>query len=185
MTHRTLKALAVGLLAVLAMAGRARATNIMIDDLTDTITVTTDDGTPLTILPDTSGEFLHFTFAAFQLGTFGTFSRDLMEPLSDPDGGGSISDRLLVTVPKDGIIFDVQFASDPAALPPQGTTIFDSIDENGRFQTLITFQTSNPTGPRFVLQVRSDADPEPSSIALVGLGSVALIGVAARRRRTV
>jgi hypothetical protein len=168
----------VGLVTGVVWGGAA--TLVSIDDLTDTPSVTILFGSPPlptpTILPDTAGEFLHFTLPAFFLSSSGTtFYSDLFEDVV----GGTLSDRLLVTYVANSSIVDVQFASDPAtiALPP-GASNFVSLVENGAFQQVGFFQV-------YAFQVRSDrADvPAPATLLLLGSGLAALGGATWRRCR--
>src|SRR5882724_2042297 len=167
----------VGLVTGVVWGGAA--TVVRIDDLTDTPSVSLFGSPPLptpTILPDTAGEFLHFTLPAFFPSSSGTtFYSDLFENVV----GGTLSDRLLVTYVANSSIVDVRFASDPAtiALPP-GTSNFASLVENGDFQPVGFFQA-------YAFQVRSDrADvPAPATLLLLGSGLAALGGATWRRCR--
>jgi hypothetical protein len=167
----------VGLVTGVVWGGAV--TLVRIDDLTDTPSVTLIAPPPLptpTILPDTAGEFLHFTLPAFFPTSSGTtFYSDLFEDVV----GGTLSDRLLFTYVANSSIVDVQFASDPAtiALPP-GASNFASLVENGDFQTVGFFQG-------YVFQVQSDrADvPAPATLLLLGSGLAALGGATWRRYR--
>jgi len=168
----------VGLVTGVVWGGAA--TPVRIDDLTDTPSVVILFGSPPlptpTILPDTAGEFLHFTLPTFFPSSSGTtFYSDLFENVL----GGTLSDRLLVTYVANSSIVDVQFASDPAtiALPP-GASNFANLVENGAFQPVGFFQA-------YAFQVRSDrADvPAPATLLLLGSGLAALGGATWRRCR--
>jgi hypothetical protein len=165
----------VGLVTGVGWGGAV--TLVQIDDLTDTPSVTLLPPLPApTILPDTAGEFLHFTLPALFPSSSGTtFYSDLFEDVV----GGTLSDRLLVTYVANSSIVDVQFASDPAtiALPP-GASNFASLVENGAFQQVGFFQI-------YAFQVRSDrADvPAPATLLLLGSGLATLGGATWRRCR--
>jgi hypothetical protein len=173
----------VGLVSGVGWAGAVicsgACTEVRIDDLTDTPSVTlfsfpTPPFTP-TILPDTAGEFLHFTLPASPnpLGT--TFYSDLFEDVV----GGTLSDRLLVTYVANSSTVDVKFASDPATITlPPGASNFVNRVEDGTFQFLGPFQI-------YSFEVRSDRSdvPAPASLLLLGSGLAALGGAAWRRCR--
>ena len=154
------------------------------DDLTDTPSVSLL-GAPLgvapTILPDTAGEFLHFTLPAPPGQPATTFYSDFFEDVA----GGTLSDRLLVTHTTGSGILYVKFASDPATITlPPGATNFLNFVENGDFQFAGSF--SSPCDLRADLgRVRSDrADvPAPATLVLLGCGLLALGGATLRRGR--
>jgi len=167
----------VGLLAGIGWAGAVILVNI--DDLTDTPNVTLQSSPPPVfspaILPDTAGEFLHFTLPASPSSLARTFYSDLFEDFV----GGTLSDRVLVTYVANSSTVDVQFASDPATIAlPQGASNFVNLVENGSFQFVGVFQI-------YDFQVRSDrADvPAPAAFFLLGSGLVALGGATWRRGR--
>ena len=168
----------VGLLTGIGWAGSAAFTIVNIDDLTDTPSVTLSGGVPPgltpTILPDTAGEFLHFTLPTFSV-PLASFYTDLFEDVV----GGTLSDRLLVTHAAGTPIVDVKFASDPATvtLPPGAINLF-SLVETG------AFQFAGELG-EYRFQVRSDrADvPAPAALLLLGSGLIALGGATWRRGR--
>ena len=156
----------VGLLTGIGWAGSSAFTLVNIDDLTDTPGVTLSQGPPgltPTILPDTAGEFLHFTLPTFT-GPPASFYTDLFEDVV----GGTLSDRLLVTHAAGTPIVDVKFASDPATvtLPPGAINLF-SLVETG------AFQFAGELG-EYRFQVRSDrADVlAPAALLLLGSGGV-------------
>ena len=129
----------------------------------------------LRLLPDTAGEFLHFTLPASpsSLGTI--FYSDLFEDVV----GGTLSDRLLVIYAANSSTVDVRFASDPASiiLPP-GASNFVNRVEDGTFQFLGPFQI-------YIFEVKSDRSdvPAPATLFLLGSGLAALGGAAWRRCR--
>jgi len=168
-------------LGVMLGAGWAQAAlfDVRIDDLTETVTATVN-GNPVTLLPDSSGEFIHFTIPFSQpLTTSGTVSIDLLEPVSL-----LLSDRLLQTLTNH---VDIQFSSDPATFPPPGVFTFAPLVEDGTFQFLFTTTVNFPGGGRdsFFYRVRSDsveAVPEPSTYLLFAAGLLALLAYDGRRK---
>jgi hypothetical protein len=166
----------VGLVTGVGWAGALILVNI--DDLTDTPSVTLSAPPPLpipTILPDTAGEFLHFTLPAIPISLGTTFYTDLFEDVV----GGTLSDRLLVSYVANSSIVDVQFASDPATITlPAGASNFLNLVENGAFQFV---GVSNI----YDFQVKSDrADvPAPATLLLLSSGLAALGGATWRRCR--
>src|SRR5215468_5820145 len=157
----------MGLLTGIGWAGEVALTFVNIDDLTDTPGVTLSGAVPPgltpTILPDTAGEFLHFTLPTFT-GPPASFYTDLFEDVV----GGTLSDRLLVTHPAGSPILDVKFASDPATvtLPPGATNLFNLVETGA-------FQFAGELG-EYRFQVRSDrADVlAPAALLLLGSGGV-------------
>ena len=175
---RIIAFLALALVGLVSGVGWAGAViEVRIDDLTDAPGVTlfpTQVFTP-TIVPDTTGEFLHFTLPAFQNPSGTIFYSDLFEDVV----GGTLSDRLLVIYAANGLTADVRFASDPATiiLPPAASNSVNRV-EDGTFQVLGQFQN-------YSFQVRSDRSdvPAPDSLLLLGSGLAALGGVMWRRCR--
>ncbi len=111
----------VGHLTGTGWAGTPALAFVNIDDLTDAPSVTLSGAVPPgstpTILPDTVGEFLHFTLPTFTGLPPASLYTDLFEDVV----GGALSDRLLVTHAAGSPIVDMKFASDPATvtLPPE------------------------------------------------------------------
>jgi hypothetical protein len=189
-------------LAVLAASGMtfgmAHASIIRVDDSTDTITVTVDN-TAIAIerLPNTT-EAIRFTFTSTVVSSVtGSFSTDLIETTPrDPDNGGLVSDRFFLQFTMGSPNIGVLFASDPdiSSVPPAQAQ-FDGFFENGGFQDVIFYrrigfeQPGIPTDERpaaglliDTFQVRSDV-PEPATLALFGIGALALLGRRWRRRK--
>lgn len=167
----------VGLLTGIGWAGIV--VSVRIDDLTETPGVTllgAPPGLAPTILPDTAGEFLHFTLPVSPIQLSITSYSDLFED----SVGGTLSDRFLLTYAAGSNIVDVKFASDPATiiLPP-GASNFVNRVEDGTFQFVgvIDFYDF------FVRSDRADV-PAPAALLLLGSGLIALGGAMLRRRRT-
>ena len=176
-----IRSLAVlGLLLGTVGQSRAALITVIIDDFTETASATIN-GTPATLLPDSTAEFLHFNVPLSAAATnAGSVSQDLLEP-----GSGAFSDRLFSTVVAVGdLVNPVFFCSDPAASQcPQGVTaIIPAITENGTFQTLFTV---NPGPDQIQFIVRSDAVevPAPSALLLLGSGLLAFEMVRRRTRK--
>ncbi len=172
-----------GLNAGIGWAGLPAAISVNIDDLTDTPSVTLQFAPPglaPTILPDTAGEFLHFTLPVSPGAPATTSYSDLFEDVV----GGTLSDRLLFSHVAGSPSLDVQFASDPATitLPPGAINLFNLV-ETGAFQFVGAFVSFQ--GNSYSFQVRSDrADvPAPAALLLLGSGLVVLGGVMWRRGR--
>ena len=171
--------LALALVGLVTRDGWAGVVNLVrIDDLTDTPSVTVLGAPPIptpTILPDTAGEFLHFTLPVPSTSQGTKIYSDFFEDVV----GGTLSDRLLITSVANSSIVDVQFASDPATITlPEGAVNFLSLVEDGTFQ---------PAGGFFIydFQVRSDRSdvPAPATLLLLGSGLAALGGARWRRCR--
>lgn len=164
------------------------ACTVRIDDLTDTVTVTgflpTGATFPITLLPDSTGEFVHFNLSSLPAPSNSfSISRDLLEA-----DGQTVSDRLLVSITAGIPALDVKFASDPASLVvPPGSMVLNSLIEDGTFQTLFTVSASS-VGDSFIFQVRSDVGdrtdvPGPATILLLLASGTAGLGRIAWRRR--
>ena len=105
----------VGLVTGIGWAGVA-VTIVKIDDLTEgppSIALSNAAIVP-TILPDSAGEFLHFTLPVTPNALNSTKA---YTEIWEDRVGGTLSDRLLITYITNDSVVDVQFASDPAYLP--------------------------------------------------------------------
>ena len=166
----------MGLLTGISWAGAI--VNVRIDDLTDTPSVTLQFAPPNlapTILPDTAGEFLHFTLPVSPIQLSIISYSDLFEDFI----GGALSDRFLLTYAAGSNTVDLKFASDPATiiLPP-GASNFVNRVEDGTFQFVGVIGIYD----FFVRSDRADV-PAPATALLLGSGLIALAGAALRRGR--
>jgi len=167
----------VGLLTGIGWAGAVVL--VQIDDLTEATPGVTlqfaPSGLAPTILPDTTGEFLHFTLPVSPGAPATTFYSDLFDDVV----GGTLSDRLLVSHTTGNAFVDVQFASDPATitLPPGASNRFNLL-ETGAFQPLGVFD-------QYDFRVRSDRTDvsAPATICLLGFGLLTLGAATLRYRR--
>jgi len=163
-------------------AGRtAFAGVVQIDDLsegTPTVQAFSNGGTDITatnitILPDTTGEFLHFTFTSVDQTFANSFTRtrDLLEL------NGSLSDRLVVTATGAGSsVYDIKFASDPSLLTAAGD-IVPALIEDGTSQFMFDITTTGGPQPgtdNFFVRSDLDVVPEPASLVLLGVGVLGL-----------
>src|SRR5260370_16883605 len=68
---------------------------------------------PITIMPDSTSEFLHFQFTSlFPAANTDTVSRDLIEPAGGDGTPQTLSHRFLLSFVQGGFINDVKFGSD-------------------------------------------------------------------------
>jgi hypothetical protein len=183
MNWKLVFAVPVALALFVPMGGTAFAGTVRITDLfegTPTVQAFSSAGVDITatnisILRDSSGEFLHFTFTSVDQTFANSFSRsrDLLE--SD----GSFSDRLLVVATAAGSsVYDIKFASDPNTTAV-GTNLIDpTLAEDGTSQRMFDITTVGGTQPGvdlFFVQSDVDTVPEPSSLALTLSGLSVLI----------
>jgi hypothetical protein len=176
--------LAIVLLA-LSNVRRAEADVIFIDDTTDNLTATVFRNgrpIPIRILPDSNGEFLHFTFLSlFPAANTDTVSRDLLNPFGSDDTPGSLSDRFLLSFHQGRRLNEVFFASDPARIP-LGHTVFPPLFETGSPQLVLeTFFVNNGrlADQYFVASdvggAASRDTPEPATWALLVAAMIPLL----------
>jgi hypothetical protein len=181
-----LGALALLVLGAFGMLpGGARADLIQIDDLLD--------GNPVVTVRDNPGgltitaigpESVSFNFASSRVNTVSTQTAyvDLLDP-----GGSTTSDRFIITATSGSNILNVTFGSDPLlpAIPPNGVNA-GPLTEDGTFQQVIQYFGGSTTAID-TFQVRSDIEsgdlPEPSSLALLGIGGLGMAGACWRQRR--
>ncbi|HEV3256989.1 MAG TPA: PEP-CTERM sorting domain-containing protein [Gemmataceae bacterium] len=175
----------LGVQALLTLAaagmtlGSARADLIQIDDLGEGFpTVTAGIPAAVNILA-IGNDFVHFTYTSLPAGVTGPFYTDMLE------ADGTLSDRIIFTVQTGSPIIDVQFASDPNALPQPATGHIATFTENGHYQTVGVYRDTNTGQPIDTYQVRSDVDPvpEPATLALLGVGAASLAAGACWRKR--
>jgi hypothetical protein len=164
------------------MLGTARADAVRIDDLLDGNPIVTADNSASLVILGIGSEFVHFTFQEPVAAAATTTNyRDFLDP------GGAVSDRVIFAATAGSALLDVQFASDPFLLPipPNGINLGPLV-EDGTFQLAFTY--NNVTAPNTDYFVRSDVleggdVPEPSSLALLGLGGLALAWALRRKRQ--
>jgi hypothetical protein len=159
-----------------------RADFIRIDDSKNgNPVITTDNSAALTIIT-ISPEFVHFTFKeSVAASVTNTSFRDLLE--SD----GSVSDRFIITQTQGSPVLDLRFGSDPQLLliqPPPGATQLTSLSEDGTFQQVFKFVSSEAQATSYLAksdfpETGETVVPEPSSLlmALTGVGLLSIGGV--------
>jgi hypothetical protein len=184
-----LSAAGLGLLVV--TAGRAEANiifNVAIDDTSGGVPQATINGVPVTLLPDSNGEFIHFHVS---LG--GTIDGSQITIISGEllDANGSLSDQVLITNPGGQTFSDVQFASSPATLTiPPGTIDTVRTQENGSQQLMGLINDSLIGGIDFTVRVTAASTdvsttvvPEPSTAVVAVFGAVSGIAYGLARKR--
>jgi hypothetical protein len=179
MAHRLTLTAVLGL--VLGASGTAGAGPVfdlvVINDISDPSTVTIN-GEPVTLLPGSTGEFLHFHVtlsAPFEFQSTSA-SIDMLEP------NEAFSDRLFVSVATGSTFLDVFFGSDPATTPI-GFRVLQPVVETGAVQSLLTFNNF-PAGDTVLFSAASDlvaVVPEPSTMVMAASGVA--FGLAYWRRR--
>jgi hypothetical protein len=137
-------------------------------------------------------------FSSTQSGEsqFGSFSAgippttapvNLLANILDPVTG-QLSDTYVITAPANSNLFNFDFTSDTEGTPPAPLVgpMVQTITENGMFQSIGTVTLSD--GSTLDLQFRSDVEavpvPEPTTLALFGLGTLGLAGWRLRRKHT-
>jgi hypothetical protein len=186
MKRFVLAAAALGLMA--GATTRADASIIInISDLTENVRPSvTQSGTtviPVTILPDSQSEFVHFTFlyAVPPQAFVGTWGTDIFSQA--PYISEALSDRFLLTLSSGSNLIDVQFDSRDTILIPQGNHLSLS-QEDGNLNQMFNMQIAG--FDQLTIYAASDVEsPEPSTQLLLGLGAMCMtLGHAWRRRRS-
>jgi hypothetical protein len=163
--------------------------DVMIDDRTETPSATIN-GSPVTLLPDSQGEFLHFSVPLSTGAAPGlplSVSRDLLEP-----DGTTFSDRLFMSLTTGISAADVQFGSDPATAPvsssPFGPGSISPLIEDGTFQPMFILDNAGIDFVTFFVASHVEAVPGPiAGAGLLGLvlasGGLLLLGWWRRRQK--
>jgi hypothetical protein len=156
--------------------------NVVINDLTDHVTATIN-GTAVTLLPDSTGEFIHFhvQLSAPSLVPNDSASINLLD---DPNPT-HVSDRLFASNLLASNIIDVKFGSDPnvALAPVSPNNVFGPVVETGTPQDLFNFTGFNDVVNFTVTSDVEVAAPEPSTLIGGSIASLLGLAFAWRRRR--
>jgi hypothetical protein len=142
---------------------------VQIDDLTEQVTVTTDNPPALGTVT-TVGEQVKFTYTEplpVALGEDGFFYRNILE------ADGTLSDRFIIDLTLGSRDVQVIFESDPdilTPLPPDARSLGPDITESGDYQTVATYKNVDTGEVLTDYQVRSVVKvPETGSFAVVGM----------------
>ena len=188
----------------LAGTGRADASMIVLQDLGESISVTVD-GNPIANGGRISNLMFNGESVSFDISTLGVdfFSisgfTNLLEPANADDPQGTVSDRFVVTTTEGATTYHVTLGSDPdlPTIPPGATDLTTIPDqglppnpyyEDGTVQKVGTiFNLPGGGTDTYFIQSAPDATaaPEPSSLTLLGLGALGLLGYWWRKRKQV
>jgi hypothetical protein len=180
-----------GILLTLAVCGmtpgvvQAQFTpeHVNFDDLGEGIPIVTADRPAALTILKSGPEFVSFTYLEFApASTTITVFTDLLDP-----GTTTVSDRLVLSQTQGSALITGIFGSDPTlpAIPPNAVPFFPPRAEDGTFQLLAIYSEPLPFNNTFY-QAASDVMeshelPEPSSLILLALGAVGLLGRTWRR----
>jgi len=156
-----------GLVVLLFLASITRADSIaalvQVDETSGGIVVTVNGSanSPRVENLVSTAESVSFDFVSTYsavVGDAGVYYRDLLDPVTN-----DYSDRAVITIPRSGNIFHIDFASAPATITlPVGAVHFADVAEDGTFQPLFSYAAGNV--PPDVYEFRSElAAPLPST----------------------